>query len=164
MLFWRIELARGDQSKVAVKKQMSMTFPNTEVAATPKVIANESVSEYELSQALRDNWSVSTASIWKWVPMTAQMWKSWWLWPARECNQKKNIIPTKELGYLTTDLSKTLLFWGNLTKVVKATRGQTFGEMRSKEKTSPESKEEVIKMKRDGFIPVATFSVAEKEL
>lgn len=50
-----------------------------------------------------------------------------------------------------------------VTNVVKATRGQTFGEMRSKEETGPESKEEVIKMKGDGFIPVATFSVAEKE-
>lgn len=64
-----------------MKAAMMSRFP---VTARPKVTTVPSRprgGSCAASQARRDPISASTASSWKWVPSTAQMWKSWWLWP-----------------------------------------------------------------------------------
>lgn len=56
-------------------------FPTTARLKVATVASRSRVGSCVASQALRDPISASTASSWKWVPSTAQMWNSWWLWP-----------------------------------------------------------------------------------
>lgn len=52
--------------------------------SAPTVPRKDGSTPWATSAAFRDVMSVMTASIWKCVPTTALMWKSWWLWPARQ--------------------------------------------------------------------------------
>lgn len=72
----------GIRSKEAVKAAMINRFPITARLKVATVAPRPRVGSCTASQALRDPISASTASSWKWVPSTAQIWNSWWLWPA----------------------------------------------------------------------------------
>ena len=71
----------GIRSKEAVKAAMINRFPITARLKVATVAPRPRVGSCTASQALRDPISASTASSWKCVPSTAQIWNSWWLWP-----------------------------------------------------------------------------------
>lgn len=71
----------GARNREAVKAAMMSRFPATAKPSVVTVPARPRGGACVASQAWRDSISASTASSWKWVPSTAQMWKSWWLWP-----------------------------------------------------------------------------------
>lgn len=72
-----------------MKAAMMSRFPATAKTSVATVPARPRVGSCVASQALRDPISASTASSWKWVPSTAQMWKSWWLWPVERMGRSE---------------------------------------------------------------------------
>lgn len=71
----------GARNREAVKAVMMSRFPATTKPSVAIVPIRPRGRSCVASQARRDPISANTASSWKWVPSTAQMWNSWWLWP-----------------------------------------------------------------------------------
>lgn len=76
-------LGCGTHSRLALKRPMMPRLSRRLKARAPMVPRKEGKAAWEISHVRREAMSASTASIWKWVPTTAQMWNSWWLWPGR---------------------------------------------------------------------------------
>lgn len=76
-----LELWQGFHSSGALKMPMIPRLRTRLATNTPTVPRNEGIAPRAKSHARRDVMSAITPSIWKWVPTTALMWKSWWLWP-----------------------------------------------------------------------------------
>lgn len=81
----------GARNREAVKAAMMSRFPATAKPSVATVPARPRGGACVASQAWRDSISASTASSWKWVPSTAQMWKSWWLWPVGKVGRSGHI-------------------------------------------------------------------------
>lgn len=69
----------GAERRGRLKSKMMIKFSTTQSSAGPTELANETGMELTVSQERLITRSCSTASIWKWVPMMAHTWKSWWL-------------------------------------------------------------------------------------
>lgn len=81
----------GARNREAVKAAMMSRFPATAKPSVTTVPVRPRGGSCVASQAWRDSISASTASSWKWVPSTAQTWKSWWLWPVGKVGRSGHI-------------------------------------------------------------------------
>lgn len=82
-VFWQ-NLWQRFHSNKALKIPMMLRLRKRLRRSAPTVPRKEGTTPWATSTAFRDIMSVMTASIWKCVPTTALMWKSWWLWPGRQ--------------------------------------------------------------------------------
>lgn len=76
-----LELWHGFHSNGALKMPMMPRLRTRLATSTPMVPRKEGPAPWARSHVRRDAMSAITPSIWKWVPTTALMWNSWWLWP-----------------------------------------------------------------------------------
>lgn len=67
----------GVHSKVALKSPMMARLRTTPIETAPTEPRKEGMGVWAASQPRLELISARIASIWKWVPTTAQIWKSW---------------------------------------------------------------------------------------
>lgn len=76
-----LELWQDFHSSGALKIPIMPKLRTRLTASAPMVPRRDGAAPWSTSHAFRDAMSANTPCIWKWVPTTALMWKSWWLWP-----------------------------------------------------------------------------------
>lgn len=160
----------GARGKAAVKAPMMATLPKKASPAVPKVPGRPGAGRRSCSQARREHTSQRMASSWKWVPSTAQMWKSWWLCPTGvrgQCHPWVLGLLAQLLlqGVLWRQGGLELWYWGLLlTNVVEAAGRQALRQVGCEEEASEQCKEEVVAVPGHSLIPGAVTPEAEEKL
>lgn len=78
-LLLRLAPCQDSQSSGALKMPMMPRLRTRLTTSAPIVPRKDGIAPWATSHALREVMSAITPCIWKCVPTTALMWKSWWL-------------------------------------------------------------------------------------
>lgn len=134
---------------------MMAPLPRAAAPTVPKVWAKVGAGARAPSQAWRPQTSANTASSWKWVPTTAQMWNSWWLCPAKRWGGQHQPLARCPTAPGITP---------HLTDVVKAPGCQALWQVGGEEEAGEEGEEEVVAVAGHSLGPGAVIPEAEQEL